>query len=100
MEKQIIVNVELIQKKYIEFKEKEHTELEKAESIARKSATDLGWNEVATSQMIDYVVGVAKAQLASEKTFWDEIVSEKEVEENVEDDLINDNNDVVNQELL
>ena len=71
MKTEIVVNVELIQQKYMEFKQKEHTELEKAETIARKSAADLGWNEVSTNQMVDYVVGVAKAQLATEKEFWD-----------------------------
>lgn len=81
MKTEIIVNVELIQQKYMEFKQKEHTELEKAETIARKSAADLGWNDVSTSQMVDYIVGVAKAQLAKEKEFWDEIVTEREVEE-------------------
>lgn len=81
MKTEIVVNVELIQQKYMEFKQKEHTELEKAEMIARKSAADLGWNDVSTTQMVDYIVGVAKAQLAKEKEFWDEIVTEKEVEE-------------------
>lgn len=81
MKTEIVVNVELIQQKYMEFKQKEHTELEKAETIARKSAADLGWNDVSTSQMVDYIVGVAKAQLAKEKEFWDEIVTEREVEE-------------------
>lgn len=81
MKTEIVVNVELIQQKYMEFKQKEHTELEKAEMIARKSATDLGWNDVSTTQMVDYIVGVAKAQLAKEKEFWDEIVTEREVEE-------------------
>lgn len=85
MKTEIVVNVELIQQKYMEFKQKEHTELEKAETIARKSASDLGWNEVSTNQMVDYVVGVAKAQLATEKEFWDEIVTEREVEEVAED---------------
>ena len=86
MKTEIVVNVELIQQKYMEFKQKEHTELEKAETIARKSAADLGWNDVSTNQMVDYVVGVAKAQLATEKEFWDEIVTEREVEE-VEEDI-------------
>lgn len=81
MKTEIVVNVELIQQKYMEFKQKEHTELEKAEMIARKSAADLGWNDVSTTQMVDYIVGVAKAQLAKEKEFWDEIVTEREVEE-------------------
>lgn len=81
MKTEIVVNVELIQQKYMEFKQKEHTELEKAETIARKSAADLGWNDVSTTQMVDYIVGVAKAQLAKEKEFWDEIVTEREVEE-------------------
>ena len=31
--------------------------------------------------MVDYILGVAKAQLAKEKEFWDEIVTEREVEE-------------------
>ena len=87
MKTQIVVNVELIQQKYIEFKQKEHTEIEKAETIARKSAADLGWNDVATKQMIDYVVGVATAQLASEKAFWDEIVKEVTVEEQTEEEV-------------
>lgn len=87
---EIVVNVELIQQKYIEFKQKEHTELEKAESIARKSAAELGWNEVSTSQMVEYIVGVAKAQLAKEKEFWDEIVTEKEVEEQVETEEVSE----------
>lgn len=81
MKTEIVVNVELIQQKYMEFKQKEHTELEKAEMIARKSAADLSWNDVSTTQMVDYIVGVAKAQLAKEKEFWDEIVTEREVEE-------------------
>lgn len=87
MKTEIVVNVELIQQKYIEFKQKEHTEIEKAETIARKSAADLGWNDVATKQMIDYVVGVATAQLASEKAFWDEIVKEVTVEEQPEEEV-------------
>lgn len=87
METEIVVNIELIKQKYTEFKQKEHTEIEKAESVARKAAADLGWNEVATNQLIDYIVGVAKAQLASEKGFWDEIVTEKEVEEEVEEPI-------------
>lgn len=87
MKTKIVVNVELIQQKYIEFKQKEHTEIEKAETIARKSAADLGWNDVATKQMIDYVVGIATAQLASEKAFWDEIVKEVTVEEQPEEEV-------------
>lgn len=87
MKTEIVVNVELIQQKYIEFKQKEHTEIEKAETIARKSAADLGWNDVATKQMIDYVVGIATAQLASEKAFWDEIVKEVTVEEQPEEEV-------------
>lgn len=87
MKTEIVVNVELIEQKYIAFKQKEHTEIEKAETIARKSAADLGWNEVSTNQMVDYVVGVANAQLASEKAFWDEIVTEREVEEEVAEEV-------------
>ena len=87
MKTEIIVNVELIQQKYIAFKQKEHTEIEKAETIARKSAADLGWNEVATNQMVDYVVGVANAQLATEKAFWDEVVTEREVAEEVVEEV-------------
>lgn len=87
MKTEIVVNVELIEQKYIAFKQKEHTEIEKAETIARKSAADLGWNEVATNQMVDYVVGVANAQLASEKAFWDEIVTEREIEEEVAEEV-------------
>ena len=83
MKTEIVVNVELIEQKYTAFKQKEHTEIEKAETIARKSAADLGWNEVATNQMVDYVVGVANAQLATEKAFWDEVVTEREVAEEV-----------------
>ena len=87
MKTEIVVNVELIQQKYLEFKAKEHTEIEKAEAVARKSAAELGWNEVSTQHMVDYVVGTAQAQLASEKAFWDEIVTEKEIEEQVEEDV-------------
>lgn len=87
MKTEIVVNVELIQQKYLDFKAKEHTEIEKAEAVARKSAAELGWNDVSTQQMVDYVVGTAKAQLASEKAFWDEIVTEKEIEEQVEKDV-------------
>lgn len=87
MKTEIVVNVELIQQKYLDFKAKEHTEIEKAEAVARKSAAELGWNDVSTQQMVDYVVGTAKAQLASEKEFWDEIVTEKEIEEQVEEDV-------------
>ena len=87
MKTEIVVNVELIEQKYTAFKQKEHTEIEKAETIARKSAADLGWNEVATNQMVDYVVGVANAQLATEKAFWDEVVTEREVAEEVVEDV-------------
>lgn len=87
MKTEIVVNVELIQQKYTAFKQKEHTEIEKAETIARKSASDLGWNEVATNQMVDYVVGVANAHLATEKAFWDEVVTEREVEEEVSEGI-------------
>lgn len=87
MKTEIVVNVELIQQKYTAFKQKEHTEIEKAETIARKSASDLGWNEVATNQMVDYVVGVANAQLATEKAFWDEVVTEREVAEEVVEEV-------------
>ena len=87
MKTDIVVNVELIEQKYIAFKQKEHTEIEKAETIARKSAADLGWNEVATNQMVDYVVGVANAQLATEKAFWDEVVTEREVAEEVVEEV-------------
>lgn len=87
MKTEIVVNVELIEQKYIAFKQKEHTEIEKAETIARKSAADLGWNEVATNQMVDYVVGVANAQLATEKAFWDEVVTEREVAEEVVEEV-------------
>lgn len=87
MKTEIVVNVELIEQKYTAFKQKEHTEIEKAETIARKSAADLGWNEVATNQMVDYVVGVANAQLATEKAFWDEVVTEREVAEEVVEEV-------------
>lgn len=87
MKTEIVVNVELIEQKYTAFKQKEHTEIEKAETIARKSAADLGWNEVATNQMVDYVVGVANAQLATEKAFWDEVVTEREVAEEVSEGI-------------
>lgn len=87
MKTEIVVNVELIEQKYTAFKQKEHTEIEKAETIARKSASDLGWNEVATNQMVDYVVGVANAQLATEKAFWDEVVTEREVAEEVVEEV-------------
>ena len=87
MKTEIVVNVGLIEQKYTAFKQKEHTEIEKAETIARKSAADLGWNEVATNQMVDYVVGVANAQLATEKAFWDEVVTEREVAEEVVEEV-------------
>ena len=87
MKTEIVVNVELIQQKYLDFKAKEHTEIEKAEAVARKSAAELGWSDVSTQQMVDYVVGTAKAQLASEKAHRDEIVTEKEIEEQVEEDV-------------
>ena len=82
---QIVVDVELIKQKYLDFKKKEQTELEKAETVARDSATKLNWNEVSTQQMIDYVVGKAKEQLITEKTFWDSVVHE-------EDDPIDEQN--------
>ena len=75
---QIVVDVELIKAKYLDFKKKEKTELEKAETVARDSAAKLNWNEISTQQMIDYVVGKAKEQLATEKTFWDSVVREEE----------------------
>lgn len=89
----IVVNVELIEQKYLAFKEKEQTELAKAEEVAKEMAQKLQWNEVATQQMVDYVVATANAQLATEKAYWEEIVSEVEeepeqpAEEEIEDDF-------------
>lgn len=75
---QIVVDIELIKQKYLDFKKKEQTELEKAEAVARDSAAKLNWNEVSSQQMVDYVVGKAKEQLITEKTFWDSVVHEEE----------------------
>lgn len=79
--KQLIIKTDVIEQKYLAFKEKETSELDKAEKEAKATAEKLGWNEVYTQQMVDYVVGTAKAQLANEKAYWSEIVEEVEVAE-------------------
>lgn len=79
--KQLIIKTDVIEQKYLAFKDKEVNELERARKEATDTAQKLGWNEVDTKQMVDFVTGKAEAQLANEKAYWNEIVEEVDVAE-------------------
>lgn len=73
----IVVSIDVVKQRYLQFKEREATEIDKATTVAKQAAQELGWDEIATNAMIEYVVGKAEQSLQKEKDFWKDLIKEE-----------------------
>lgn len=72
------INEQKIIEKYVAFKTKEATEIEKAKEVAVQTAKSLNWDEEQTKGLVDYIIGEAENSLRQERMFWDGLVEEVE----------------------
>ena len=79
------INEQKIIEKYVAFKTKEATEIEKAKEVAVQTAKSLNWDEEQTKGLVDYIIDEAENSLRQERMFWDGLVEEvKEETQNIE----------------
>lgn len=79
------INEQKIIEKYVAFKTKEATEIEKAKEVALQTAKSLNWDEEQTKGLVDYIIDEAENSLRQERMFWDGLVEEvKEETQNIE----------------
>lgn len=74
------INEQKIIEKYVAFKTKASTEIEKAKEVALQTAKSLNWGEEQTQGLVDYIVGKAEDSLRQERMFWDGLIEEVEEE--------------------
>lgn len=74
------INEQKIIEKYVAFKTKEATEIEKAKEVAVQTAKSLNWDEEQTKGLVDYIIDEAENSLRQERMFWDGLVVEVEEE--------------------
>lgn len=79
------INEQKIIERYVTFKTKASTEIEKAKEVALQTAKSLNWDEEQTQGLVDYITGEAEDSLRQERVFWDGLIEEVEEEtQNIE----------------